>query len=220
MKNKKGLGLIALLLIIVIIGTAYGTGTFKFAIDNPFDYCTWQPDLCFASCVEHGSTTGNYGTPVQCPTGADVHNCVVKNINYDAIGVNEVHVYASCSQSGWFGEWVCENYIRTTYVGDEIGRGQWLTGNLAGGGGATITLEHVRKALMRCGTAGCTGGGIVISSAQGCSWNPGTDNYVWEDGTTGAKSIPFGTGYAYVCSQHLVSCPSLCEDPLNCAVPS
>lgn len=182
--------------------------------------CIWEPDYCWASCVEIEPMRGNYDSPHQCPTGADVIGCRVRHLSFST-GISEAHVYQSCAQDGWFGEWTCQGFVRKTYEGDTIKRGQWIVSNLPGGGGVNMDLDIRRKVLMSCGTAACTGGGEPIVGAQGCSWNPGDHGYTWDDGTTGARSVSsVGTGFRYVCSQHLVSCPSFCDDPMLCSTPS
>lgn len=199
--------------------TNLGIGSSIAPPSNVWEGCTWQPDYCFASCAEYGSTRGTYNSPAQCPTGADIHQCEINDIDFTAIGASELHIYSDCSQSGWFGEWTCTGFVRKTFVGDSIGRGQWLTSNLPGGGGASIEVNQVRKALLDTGLAGSSVG-VPIAGAQGCSWFAGDYGYVWEDGTEGAKSIAFESATKFVCSQHLVSCPSTCTEPLLCAVPS
>lgn len=201
---------------LLVVGVYFGAGfNESWSI---WDGCTWQPDYCFASCVEdvYGSTTQQVYPAIafQCPSGADVHECVVQSVPNGAINPG---IYSSCTQ-GWLGDWSCTGMISTAYPGAKVGRGQYFWF----GGSVTIptgSIKTVKKILMRCGTAACTGGGSPIAGAQGCSWNPGSSGYVWEDGTTGAKSVPFGQGFPYVCSQHLVSCPSSCTDPMACSVP-
>lgn len=228
-KSNRGV-IIGIFLVVIILGSIlmFGRGVF-FEIGGPTDFwqgCTWDPDYCFASCVEHGSTIVNIkeqpGYVWQCPSGADVHQC--KITAYSTYGIpiiSTAGIYTACAQTGWFGAWECTNKISGLGLNVEIGRGQYIYWPSPVGGGWNIfQVKVIRKTLERCGTAACLGGGIPIIGAQGCSWNIGDSGYEWEDGTTGVKSIPFETGFTYVCSQHLVSCPSQCTEPMACSVPS
>lgn len=214
------IGVVAILAVVGILLFSGFKWTLPGLMPEVWEGCTWEPDYCWASCVEFGSNEYTAGTPIMCPNTADVHQCKIKDIDFYSNVPESATVYQSCSQNGWFGSWVCESKVKTARSGDTIERGQWIAVDLSGGGGADVTLRIVRKALMSCGTAACTGGGELIVGAQGCSWNPGDVGYTWKDGSTGAKSIDFGSGFRYVCSQHLVSCPAFCEDPMLCSTPS
>lgn len=175
--------------------------------------CTWAPDYCFASCVEDpNSPTQQLKGFVswQCPPTADVHECRILSIS------GEANVYTSCWKD-WLGLTLCDGNLGAAYVGRVFERSQWIFSPTFA---RDADIKIIRKVLMRCGTAACTGGGVIIVGAQGCSWSPGDEGYVWDDGTTGAKSVPFGTGYRYVCSQHLLSCPGTCTTDLSCSTPS
>jgi len=143
MKGVANLVWIALAILVVI-----GIGTQLPATLDNFEGCTWASDYCWASCVEYGSTQNLYQSPTQCPNAADVHECDVLSLGYMS-GAIEAHIYSTCSQDGWFGTWVCEGFVKNTFVGDFIGRGQWLVSNLPGGGGVSATLKIERKAIAQ-----------------------------------------------------------------------
>lgn len=209
---------VGILIAVLIFSGLYFYGGFDFSY-TIWDGCTWQPDYCFASCVVDvaGSTRQiiQSSSTFQCPETADVHECEIQSpVTCPQPCTAKPGIYDECV---WWGlSWNCYGPVQEAYEGAIIERGQWFWNNPSL---SSVTVGIIRKTIQRCGTAACVGGGVPVVGAQGCSWNPGDSGYVWEDGSIGAKSIPFGTGYPYVCSQHLVSCPSTCSDPMVCSVP-
>lgn len=206
MQRKAQSGLLIIVILGVVAALAAG-GVFSSvpmfsSIPTGLNGCTWAADYGWVQCCPDTSASGTYQVPVQifstfvCPTSTTVQQCKVINAGRMCYGGPQIN--GQPAQSGQI-----------------FGRGSTF---IAGGCDAAM-IEVDGQILIRSGLAGSCQGSQA-EGAQGCSWKPPAGQ-LWADGTSGVKSIPFGSGNSqqYVISQHLLSCPSTCT-PMSCATPS